>query len=213
MSSCLAYGKHRNQTRMTDSSTGISLLDLLASVRACRHCEADLPLGPRPVVRADPRSRILIIGQAPGTRVHASGVPWDDPSGDRLRDWLQLDKPRFYDESCIAIVPMGFCYPGKGKSGDLPPSPACAPLWHEQLLAQMPDIRLTLLVGRYAQDYYLEDSRETLTERVGRWGDFAPGVFPLPHPSPRNTLWLRRNPWFDAEVVPALRERVAQVLP
>ncbi|MCB1856086.1 MAG: uracil-DNA glycosylase family protein [Halieaceae bacterium] len=196
----------------------IPLRDLLAQVRACRHCEDTLPLGPRPVLRASASARLLIIGQAPGTRVHASGIPWDDPSGERLRQWLQLDREQFYDESRIAIVPMGFCYPGRGKSGDLPPPPACAPRWHAALQRQMPALQLVLLVGSYAQQYYQAQSpaapvpRETLTARVRRWQAFGPRFFPLPHPSPRNTLWLRRNPWFEAEVLPALRQRVAAVL-
>ena len=190
----------------------LPLADLLEQVRACRHCEDSLPLGPNPVLRASASARLLIVGQAPGTRVHATGIPWNDPSGDRLRRWLQLDREAFYDESRIAIVPMGFCYPGRGKSGDLPPPPACAPLWHERLLAAMPQLELTLLVGSYAQNHYLGASRETLAQRVQRWRDFEPGRFPLPHPSPRNTLWLQRNPWFEAEVVPALRQRVAAVL-
>jgi uracil-DNA glycosylase len=185
------------------------LHDLLAEVRACRHCAGDLPLGPNPVLRAGASARLLIVGQAPGTRVHASGIPWDDPSGERLRDWLHLAPAQFYDETQVAIVPMGFCYPGKGKSGDLPPLPACAPRWHEPLLAQLPALQLVLLVGAYAQAYYLGDGRESLTGRVRRWQDFGPRYFPLPHPSPRNTLWLRRNPWFERDVVPALRARVA----
>jgi uracil-DNA glycosylase len=193
-------------------AAGISLGDLLAEVRACRHCEADLPLGPRPVLRASATARLLIVGQAPGTRVHATGIPWNDPSGDRLRQWLQLTRERFYNEAQIAIVPMGFCYPGRGKSGDLPPPPDCAPLWHEALLARMPRLELILLVGSYAQNYYLGRSRETLAQRVQRFREFDPKFFPLPHPSPRNTLWLRRNPWFESEVVPALRARVASVI-
>lgn len=197
---------------MPERDLKIPLLDLLTEVRACRHCEDSLPLGPRPVVRAHTSARILIIGQAPGTRVHASGVPWDDPSGERLRDWLQTDKDLFYNESRIAIVPMGFCYPGKGKSGDLPPAKACAPLWHDRLLAQMPEIDLTLLIGRYAQDRYLGRSSESLTHRVQHWQDYAPRYFPLPHPSPRNIAWLRRNPWFETDVVKALREAVTRVL-
>ncbi|GAB5453414.1 MAG: uracil-DNA glycosylase family protein [Halioglobus sp.] len=195
------------------SATDIPLHDLLTEVRACRHCEAELPLGPNPVLRAGTGARVLIVGQAPGTRVHASGIPWDDPSGDRLRDWLQIDRDTFYNESRIAIVPMGFCYPGRGKSGDLPPLPACAPLWHERLLAHMPKIELVLLVGSYAQNHYLGRSRETLTQRVQRFRDFAPRYLPLPHPSPRNNLWLRRNPWFEQEVLPALRRRVNAILP
>jgi uracil-DNA glycosylase len=191
---------------------GISLQDLLVEVRACRHCEADLPLGPRPVLRASETARLLVVGQAPGTRVHATGIPWNDPSGDRLRQWLQLTRERFYNEAQIAIVPMGFCYPGRGKSGDLPPPPDCAPMWHEALLAHMPRLDLILLVGSYAQNYYLGRSRDTLAQRVRRFREFDPKFFPLPHPSPRNTLWLRRNPWFEAEVVPVLRERVARLL-
>ena len=190
----------------------LPLADLLAQVRACRHCEDSLPLGPNPVLRASDSARVLIVGQAPGTRVHATGIPWNDPSGDRLRQWLQLEPEAFYDESLIAIVPMGFCYPGRGKSGDLPPPPDCAPLWHARLLAAMPRLELTLLVGSYAQKHYLGASRETLSQRVQRWREFGPDRFPLPHPSPRNTLWLKRNPWFEAEVVPALRQRVAAVL-
>ena len=189
----------------------IAVIDLLNEVRACRHCEAELPLGPRPVLRASDSARLLIVGQAPGTRVHASGIPWDDPSGDRLRDWMQVDKSAFYDESRIAIVPMGFCYPGKGKSGDLPPRPECAPLWHERVLALMPQVELTLLIGSYAQAHYLGKSRETLTERVRRWRDFGPRFLPLPHPSPRNTLWLKRNPWFEKEVLPDLRRRLENI--
>jgi uracil-DNA glycosylase len=186
----------------------LPLTDLLADIRACRHCAARLPLGPRPVLRAGATARLLVVGQAPGTKVHASGVPWDDPSGDRLRAWLELDKAQFYDERRIAIVPMGFCYPGRGKSGDLPPDPACAPRWHGPLLAQLPQLELVLLVGSYAQQYYLDAPRDTLAQRVQRFRDFGPRFFPLPHPSPRNNLWLRRHPWFEAEVLPALRRRV-----
>jgi uracil-DNA glycosylase len=193
------------------------MLDLLAEIRSCRHCEATLPLGPKPVLRASSTARMLVVGQAPGTRVHATGIPWNDPSGERLRQWLDLEAEKFYDESLIAIVPMGFCYPGKGKSGDLPPPPDCAPLWHQRLLDRMPALELLLLVGSYAQNYYLlrtgiASRAETLGGRVRRWREFGPRYFPLPHPSPRNTLWLRRNPWFETEVVPALRARVNEVL-
>jgi uracil-DNA glycosylase len=194
------------------SKQTIPLKDLLIEIRACRHCEADLPLGPNPVIRASASARLLIIGQAPGTRVHASGTPWDDPSGERLRRWLKVNKEQFYDDGKIGIVPMGFCYPGKGKSGDLPPSPDCAPRWHEPLLAQMPNIELVLLVGSYAQNYYLGASKKTLTERVQRYADFGPRHIPLPHPSPRNTLWLKRNPWFEEKVVPHLQRRVKKIL-
>lgn len=190
----------------------VQLRDLLADIHNCRHCEPQLPLGANPVLRASASARLLIVGQAPGTRVHATGIPWNDPSGDRLRDWLALDSQTFYDASRIAIVPMGFCYPGKGRSGDLPPRPECAPLWHEQLLSLMPAVELVLLVGSYAQAHYLGNSRETLTEQVRRWREFGPRFIPTPHPSPRNTLWLRRNPWFEQEVVPELRRRVAGLL-
>ena len=195
------------------SDTRHKLEKLLRQVRACDLCAADLPLGPRPVVRASATARLLIIGQAPGTRVHASGIPWDDPSGDRLRQWLGWDKERFYDESLTAIMPMGFCYPGKGKSGDLPPRPECAPQWHEPLLGLMPNIELVLLIGQYAQRRYLDvegsvRAKATLTETVRAFREYGPRYLPLPHPSPRNQLWLKKNPWFDAEVLPALRERV-----
>lgn len=184
---------------------------LLAEARACIHCAQHLPLGPRPVLRAHPDARVLIIGQAPGTRVHATGIPWNDPSGERLRDWLQVDRDAFYDERKFAIIPMGFCYPGKGKSGDLPPRSECAPLWHERLLAALPHLELTLLIGQYAQRYYLgSDAGKTLTETVRQWRDYGPHYLPLPHPSPRNQLWLKSNPWFTKEVVPALRARIAQ---
>lgn len=181
---------------------------LLTQVRACTTCAGDLPLGPRPVLRASSTAKLLIIGQAPGTRVHNSGIPWDDPSGDRLRQWLQWDKERFYDESLTAIVPMGFCYPGKGKSGDMPPRPECAPQWHESVLALMPDVELVLLVGQYAQRHYLANAKKTLTETVRAFAEFGPRYFPLPHPSPRNQLWLKKNPWFELEVLPALRKRI-----
>jgi uracil-DNA glycosylase len=196
---------------LTINETAV-ITGLLAEIRRCRHCEPDLPLGANPVLRASATARLLIVGQAPGTRVHATGIPWNDPSGDRLRQWLQMDREQFYDEARIAIAPMGFCYPGRGKSGDLPPPPACAPRWHPRLLQAMPDLELLLLVGSYAQNYYLGSSKESMAERVRRWRDFGPRYFPLPHPSPRNTLWLRRNPWFEEEVVPELRERVSAVL-
>lgn len=186
-----------------------SLISLLEEVRACRLCEAHLPLGPNPVVRAGQSARLLIVGQAPGTRVHETGIPWNDPSGDRLRDWLQMDREAFYDENQIAIIPMGFCYPGRGKGGDLPPRPECAPQWHERLLAELPDLQLTLLVGQYAQKYYLPSPGKTLSDNVRDFDRaLQSGYFPLPHPSPRNRLWLRQRPWFEEQVLPVLRERV-----
>lgn len=186
---------------------------LLREIRACTLCARHLPLGPRPVLRAAATATVLVVGQAPGTRVHATGVPWNDPSGDRLRTWMDLDRERFYDTARIAIVPMGFCYPGKGASGDLPPRPECAPTWHPRLRALLPSIRLTLLVGRYAQLGYLAGRcRPTLTDTVRAHADYAPEFLPLPHPSPRNIGWLRRNPWFERDVVPALRRRLAEAL-
>ncbi len=182
---------------------------LLAEVRACRVCEADLPLGPRPVLRASSGARLLIVGQAPGTRVHATGIPWNDPSGDRLREWLGLDRTRFYDERRIAIIPMGFCYPGRGPSGDLPPRPECARLWWRALLAELPAIELTLLVGRYAHAYHLgARAGPTVSATVRAWREYLPRHLPMPHPSPRNRRWLAEHPWFEAEVLPWLRRRV-----
>ncbi|HCS28331.1 MAG TPA: IclR family transcriptional regulator [Spongiibacteraceae bacterium] len=195
------------------SDTRHKLEKLLERVRACELCAADLPLGPRPIVHASSSARLLIIGQAPGTRVHESGIPWNDPSGDRLRQWLGWDKERFYDESLTAIVPMGFCYPGKGKSGDLPPRPECAPQWHEPLLELMPDIELVLLVGQYAQRHYLgvdgrAEAKGNLTETVRAFREYGPRYMPLPHPSPRNQLWLKKNPWFEDDILPVLQERI-----
>lgn len=187
--------------------------DLLAEIRACRACAAHLLHGPRPIVHASPRARILLVGQAPGARVHASGVPWDDASGARLREWLGVTSELFYDESRIAIVPMGYCYPGKGKSGDLPPRRECAELWLDRLLASMPDIRLTLLIGQYAQRHFLGRRwKGSLTETVQAWRDFQPDFFPLPHPSPRNQSWWMRRPWFEEQLLPELRERLGRAL-
>ncbi|MEQ9200499.1 MAG: uracil-DNA glycosylase family protein, partial [Rhodospirillales bacterium] len=192
------------------AGNGQSLPDLLRDIRACRICEEHLPLGPRPVVVAEKSARILIIGQAPGTAVHASGVPWDDPSGDRLRDWMSLGKEAFYDPARIAIMPMGFCYPGRlPKGGDAPPRPECAPHWHDRLRAQLPQIELTLLVGSYAQNHYLHDDRSrNMTQTIRNWRDLGPGLLPTPHPSWRSGIWLKKNPWFEAELLPVLRERV-----
>lgn len=190
-----------------------SLPRLLAEIRACRICAESLPLGPRPVVQAGPGARLLIVGQAPGAKVHASGVPWDDASGERLRDWLGIDRATFYDASQVALVPMGFCYPGRAADGDNPPRPECAPLWHARLLAQLPDIRLTLLVGQYAQRAFLGARRKaSLTETVEHARDYLPDYLPLPHPSPRNLPWLKRHTWFAHDVLPALREHVAAAL-
>jgi len=188
---------------------------LLKEVRACTFCADHLPLGPRPVVRMQRSSKLLIIGQAPGTRVHHSGLPWNDRSGDVLRGWLQMDRDAFYDESRIAIMPMGFCYPGVNpKGGDNPPRPECAPRWHERLLKQLPEIGLTLLVGSYAQDHYLAVRAEkTMTDTVQNFRAYVKdGWFPLPHPSWRNLAWQKRNPWFAEDVLPALRKAVKAAL-
>jgi uracil-DNA glycosylase len=194
--------------------SGRALAALLREIRACQVCAAHLPLGPRPVLRAKASARLLLIGQAPGTKVHESGIPWNDRSGDRLREWLQLDRDVFYDESRVAIVPMGFCYPGvDATGGDRPPRRECAPLWHARVLQRLPNIELTLLVGGYAQKYYLGDGcAATMTETVHRWRAHAPRFIPLPHPSWRNTGWLKRNPWFSSELLPSLRERVRPLL-
>jgi uracil-DNA glycosylase len=191
-----------------------ALASLLREIRACRVCAAALPLGPRPVLRAKASARLLIIGQAPGTKVHESGIPWNDRSGDRLRDWLQLDRDRFYDETRVAIVPMGFCYPGvDSNGGDRPPRSECAPLWHERVMRRLTNIELTLLVGSYAQRYYLREIRSaSMTDTVRAWRDSPPRFIPLPHPSWRNTAWLRRNPWFESELLPELRELVRALL-
>ena len=190
-----------------------ALAEIVAAARACRVCEKHLPLGPRPVLRAKAKAQLVIIGQAPGTRVHESGVPWDDRSGDRLRDWLQMTPEVFYDESRVAIVPMGFCYPGVDKNGgDKPPRPECAPLWHGPLLENLTSIKLTLLVGLYAQKHYLGKARKkSLTETVQAWRDYGPATMPLPHPSWRNTAWIRKNPWFERELLPALQKKVSSL--
>ena len=186
---------------------------LLTEVRACRACEHELPLGPRPIVRASAEARILIVGQAPGTKVHTSGIPWDDASGNRLRTWLGVDATSFYDETQFALVPMGFCYPGRGRGGDKPPRPECAPLWLDSVLEKLPNIELTLLVGQYSQRHFLGDCRKpSLTETVGAWAEYAPNFVPLPHPSPRNLAWFKRNPWFETDVLPMLRARVASAM-
>lgn len=191
----------------------LGLDGLLTRIRACRVCEAYLPHGPRPVLSAGADARLLIVGQAPGTRVHASGVPWDDASGRRLREWLGIDAATFYDASRVAIVPMGFCYPGKAGSGDAPPRPECRATWHPRLLPLLPKVELTLLIGQYAQAYFLGARRkDSLTGTMRHWRDYLPAHLPLPHPSPRNVAWFKANPWFEGEVLPTLRERVRQLL-
>lgn len=189
-----------------------TLATLLTEVRACTLCAAHLPLGPRPVVQIHASARILVAGQAPGRKVHASGIPFDDASGERLRDWLGVTRETFYDPKQFAILPMGFCYPGTGTSGDLPPRPECAPAWRGKLLSHLPKLELSLLIGQYAQAYHLPGAKTSLTELVQAWREHWPKVVPMPHPSPRNNIWLKRNPWFGDELLPALRKRVAEVL-
>ena len=185
---------------------------LLREVRACTLCAAHLPLGPRPVFQLHPRARILIAAQAPGKRVHETGVPFNDPSGERLRTWLGVGRETFYDPQQIALLPMGFCFPGTGKSGDLPPRPECAPAWRAPLLALLKNVQLTLVIGQYAMGYHLTQPRGNLTQTVAAWRERGPALIPLPHPSPRNNRWLKRNPWFEQELLPVLRERVAGAL-
>lgn len=192
--------------------TDLDFAMLLDSVRNCRICEQSLPMGPRPVVQVDPRARILIAGQAPGRRVHESGVPFDDPSGDRLRDWLGISRETFYDPAQVAILPMGFCYPGTGKSGDLPPRPECAEAWRQNLLRTLESIGLTLVIGQYAQKWHLPSTQKNLTETVRSWQEYGPGIIPLPHPSPRNNIWLKKNPWFETSLLPELKKSVTAVL-
>ena len=192
-----------------------SFSSLMADVRGCTACAAHLPLGPRPVLQLHPSARILIAAQAPGRKVHETGIPFNDASGDRLRDWMGVGKDVFYDPTRVAILPMGFCFPGTGKSGDLPPRPECAALWRAQLLARLRHLRLTLVVGRYAQVYHLAASggkAGPLTDAVRDWRANWPHVVALPHPSPRNNIWLKRNPWFEQDVLPALRPLVSQAL-
>jgi uracil-DNA glycosylase len=193
------------------AATDMEPLDtLLAEIAACQACSAVLPLGPRPVLQISPTARILVASQAPGTKVHNSGVPFSDPSGDRLREWMGVSDEEFYDPSRVAIVPMGLCYPGRGTSGDAPPRPECAPLWRTRVMAQLRELRLTLLVGSHAQIERL--GKGAMTERVRNFREHLPAVLPLPHPSWRSQVWMKRNPWFEAEVIPALRQAVREAL-
>jgi uracil-DNA glycosylase len=187
---------------------------LLRDVRACRICEADLPFGSRPILQLSNTARLLIISQAPGSKVHKTGVAWNDASGDRLRDWIKLDRSLFYDETKVAILPMGFCYPGVGQNGgDKPPRPECAPLWHERLFTHLPDLQLTLLVGQYAQRHYLGSRRKSsVTETVRAFSEYGPQFFPLPHPSWRSAIWMRKHSWFEQAVIPELRQTVRKVI-
>ena len=199
-------------SKMSPKASSAALTQLLARIRACNACK-DLPLGPRPVIQAHPKARVVIIGHAPGRLVHASGIPWNDLSGDRLRDWLGISRQDFYDPTKAAVVGMGFCYPGTGKSGDLPPRKECAPLWHEEVFAHLRgDIQL-VLVGHYALKYYLgKGSKKTLTETVRAWKDYLPRFLVLPHPSGRNNAWLKKNPWFERDALPRMKTIVQRSL-
>ena len=190
----------------------MKLIETVEKIKACDLCGDDLPLGPRPVVQVHEKAKILISGQAPGIKVHRSGVPFDDASGERLRLWMGIDRTTFYDPFQIAILPMGFCYPGKGISGDLPPQKRCAGTWRQQLLDHLTEVKLTLVIGAYAQQWHLRQQDLNLTETVKQWRKFGDNMMPLPHPSPRNNIWLKKNAWFETEVVPALQTRVQDTL-
>lgn len=187
--------------------------NLLSEIKQCTVCVPHLDLGANPVVYGGPNSKIVIIGQAPGTKVHQSGIPWDDASGKQLRSWLNVSNEEFYNINNFAIVPMGFCYPGKGASGDKPPRKECAPLWHQQLLDKMPNVKMIILIGMYAQNYYLKDkAKRTLTETVDNYPAYLPKYFVMPHPSPRNRFWLTKNPWFEKNVIPVLQQKVNEII-
>lgn len=186
---------------------------LLQEIRKCTVCKDHLELGPKPVMVAHKKARIAIIGQAPGTKVHATGIPWNDPSGRQLRKWLQVSDEEFYNEELFAIVPMGFCYPGKGKSGDLPPRSECAPLWHERLFDKMPNLECIILIGQYAQQYYLKEAfKKNLTETVKAFDEYVPRYLVFPHPSPRNRFWMKKNPWFELDVLPYYQTVIQKLL-
>lgn len=207
----MSKGKQTGTTVNTQVSA-LSYSGLIESISACTLCANDLDHGVRPVLQINPAAQILIAGQAPGSRVHETGIPFDDASGDRLRDWMSLDQDTFYDAEQIAILPMGFCYPGKGRSGDLPPRPVCADTWRKALMAQLPRLKLTLAIGQYAQAWHLADKQPTLTATVRQWQQYPKNIIPLPHPSPRNNIWLKRNPWFEEELLPQLKRRVKRAL-
>jgi len=197
------------------TNDGVEIKDIsaqLTAVRTCTLCEG-LALGPKPILQLNPNAKILIAGQAPGRKTHHKGIPFDDPSGDRLRDWMGIDREVFYDESRIAILPMAFCYPGTGKSGDLPPPAQCAERWRAELLSLLPNIELILVIGQYALDWHLGSRAHlTVTETVSHWQDYWPELLPMPHPSPRNNRWLKTNPWFAREVLPVLKRQVITLL-
>ena len=191
----------------------VSASDLKKNIKACTLCETDLPFIPRPVFSFSATSKILIVGQAPGIKVHESGIPWNDASGDRLREWMNVSKEKFYNTKYFSIVPMGFCYPGKGKSGDLPPRPECAETWMARILEELPKRQITLIIGQYAQSWFLKlGKKATVTETVKNWKSYLPEYFVLPHPSPRNNIWLKKNPWFKQKLVPQLEKKVAELL-
>lgn len=185
---------------------------LLRKIRTCEICVKDLPYDPRPILNFTLQGRILLVGQAPGIKAHESKKPWNDASGKRLREWLGVSDEQFYDPRLFAIVPMGFCYPGKGKSGDLPPRPECSAKWMQPILDRLKSIELKILVGAYSQNYFLKDRPENLTDTVKNWKSYAPEIFPLPHPSPRNNIWLKKNRWFEKDLIPNLRRRVDEIL-
>jgi uracil-DNA glycosylase len=199
---------------LRNRSPDAALDRLMAEIKLCRVCEAHLPLGPKPALRGRPSARLLILSQAPGTRVHETGLSFNDRSGDRLRDWLGIDRAVFYDEERVAVMPMGFCYPGRDKKGgDLPPRRECAPLWHERTLTQWPNLELTVLAGSYAIDYYLQGRAfPTMTETVRHWRDYGPRFIPVPHPSWRTTFWEKKNPWFARQLLPEMRRCVADLV-
>ncbi|HTN34203.1 MAG TPA: uracil-DNA glycosylase family protein [Marinobacter sp.] len=197
---------------MTTNLDDLPFDELIRRVRACTICAGFLPLGPRPVIQLSEASRILVVSQAPGRRVHETGIPFNDPSGDRLRRWMGIDKDTFYDEQKLAILPMGFCFPGTGKSGDLPPRPECAPAWRKPLLNRLKNVELTLVIGQYAHAWHLPNGAKSLTENVRNWKQYWPDILPMPHPSPRNNMWMRRNPWFEDNVIPELQQRIAELL-
>lgn len=197
---------------MTNHLDELPFDELVRRVRACTICADVLPYGPKPVVQLSEASRILVVSQAPGRRVHETGIPFNDPSGNRLRQWMGVDKETFYDEQKLAILPMGFCYPGTGKSGDLPPRPECAPAWRQPLLNRLKNVGLTLVIGQYAHAWHLPNRAKSLTENVCNWKNYWPDILPMPHPSPRNNMWMRRNPWFEEEVIPELQLRIAELL-
>jgi uracil-DNA glycosylase len=185
-------------------------MEILKQIKNCTVCADNLPYAPKPIIQFSRQAKITIIGQAPGQKAHTSGIPWLDPSGLRLRHWLGVSHSTFYDEQLVTIVPMGFCYPGKGSSGDLPPRPECAPKWHAKLLATT-GIHATVLIGKYAQDYYLKDGL-SLTKRLKNWQHYLPEYLLLPHPSGRNNIWLKKNPWFEQQVLPAIKKIVTKII-